>query len=207
MPGRPRDPHIAAAVIEATLAALDEGGYTRLTVEDVARRAGATKPAIYRRWPTRQHLVLAALSARISAIGVPDTGCTMCDLGEGIDIFVTAFQRIRPDVLGPLFADCAAERSLREEFMTSLFEPPRTAVAQMLDRAVAKGDLRPDVDTTLVLDMIGALVHYRALFGLATTGGVDVGQAVDALLRGIAADYPALLAHSRAIAAHDHEHV
>ena len=59
--GRPRDPQIDAAVLRATVAALGESGYARLTLNDVARRAGTTKPAIYRRWEGRQRLVLAAL--------------------------------------------------------------------------------------------------------------------------------------------------
>ena len=57
--------------------ALDAGGYGTLTLADVARRAGTTKPAIYRRWATRQHLVLAALAARLGEAQAPDTSCTL----------------------------------------------------------------------------------------------------------------------------------
>ncbi|WP_219412566.1 TetR/AcrR family transcriptional regulator [Pseudonocardia nigra] len=201
---RPRDPQIATAVLEATLAVLDESGYARLTIEEVARRADTTKPAIYRRWPARQHLVLAALATRLGTAPVPDTGCTLCDLGEGIAVFVAAFRRMRPDVLGPLFADCAATPELRDAFLTTLFDPPRAAVAQMLDHAVARGDLREDIDRDLVLDMLGSLVHYRALFGHAGTTAAEVGQAVEALLGGIAVDYPRLVAHSRELTGDPH---
>jgi AcrR family transcriptional regulator len=204
--GRPRDPQIDAAVLEATRAVLDEAGYGRLTIEEVARRAEATKPAIYRRWPTRQHLALAALETRLGDSPAPDTGCTLCDLGEGIGVFVAAFRRIRPGVLGALFADCAAVPELRNAFIAALFEPPRAAVGQMLDRAVARGDLRPDVDRGLVLDMLSSLVHYRALFGPAPVTDDEVEQAVEALLSGIAVDYAALVAHSRALTEAHHTH-
>ncbi|WP_020670595.1 TetR/AcrR family transcriptional regulator [Amycolatopsis nigrescens] len=197
--GRPRDPQIDAAVLAATLAVLDESGYRRLTLEEVARRAESTKPAIYRRWPNRQGLVLAALAARLGEQQVPDTGCTICDLNEGIAVFVGAFRRIHPDVLGPLLADCSADTGLREGFMATLFEPPRAAVAQMLDRAAARGDLREDLDRDLILDMLGSLVHYRALFGHAPTTEDEIERAVEALLGGIAADYPALIEHSRQV--------
>ena len=80
--GRPRDRQIDAAVLKATLAVLDRSGYGRLTLEEVARQAGTTKPAIYRRWPSRQRLVLAALGARLGEAREPDTGCTLCDLDE-----------------------------------------------------------------------------------------------------------------------------
>ena len=90
--------------------------------------------------------------------------------------------------------------------MATLFDPPRGVVAQLLDRAVAGGDLRADIDRDLVLDMLGSLVHYRALFGHAPTGDVEVERAVEALLRGIATDYPALLAHSRSMASDSQTH-
>ncbi len=197
--GRPRDPQIDAAVLEATLVLLDESGYTGLVLEEVARRAGTTKPAIYRRWPSRQHLVLAALAVRLGDAQTPDSGCTLCDLNEGIVVFVSAFRRMRPYLLGVLLAACASDPELHDAFMSTLFDPPRHAVARMLDRAIARGDLRDDIDRDLVLDMLGSLVHYRTLFGHAPTEDIDVERAVEALLRGIATDYPALLEHSRSM--------
>jgi len=198
--GRPRDPLIDTAVLTATLAVLDESGYGGFTFERVARRAGTTKPAIYRRWPTRQRLVLAALAQRLGDAQAPDTGCTLCDLDECLKVFVATFQRMPPDVLGPLLADCAGDPDLRAAFMTALFDPPRTAVARTLDQALARSDLREDLDRDLTLDLLGSLVHYRALFGHAPTSDTEIEHAVEALLRGIATDYPTLLEHSRRMA-------
>ena len=195
--GRPRDAQIDAAVLEATLATLDDTGYGRFTLEQVARRAGTTKPAIYRRWPSRQRLVLAALGQRLGDARAPDTGCTLCDLDECLMLFVAAFRRMPPDVIGPLFADCAGDPALRNAFMSTLFDPPRAAVKETLDRAHARGDLRDDVDRDLILDLIGSFVHYRTLFGHAGTTSAEVERAVEAMLQGIADDYPRLLEHSR----------
>jgi AcrR family transcriptional regulator len=195
--GRPRDRQIDAAVLDGTIAVLGEVGYGRLTLEEVARRAGTTKPAIYRRWSGRPRLVLAALSRRLGEARAPDTGCTLCDLDECLKVFVAAFRRMPPGVIASLFADCAGDRELRAEFMTGLFEPPRAAVRQTLDRAHARGDLRDDVDVDLILDMIASFIHYRALFGHAPTSNVEIERAVEALLQGIATDYPKLLEHSR----------
>jgi AcrR family transcriptional regulator len=195
--GRPRDPQIDVAVLEATLAVLDRVGYGRLTLEEVARQAGTTKPAIYRRWPSRQRLVLAALGARLGDTRAPDTGCTLCDLDECLKVFVAAFRRMPPGVVDALFADCVGDPELRTAFMSTLFEPPRAAVKETLDRAYARGDFREDVDRDLILDLIGSFVHYRTLFGHARTTPVEIERAVEALLQGIAADYPRLLEHSR----------
>jgi AcrR family transcriptional regulator len=197
--GRPRDRDIDVAVLRSTLAVLDESGYGGLTLEAVARRAGTTKPAIYRRWPSRQQLVLFALAERLGNARAPDIGCTLCDLDECLKVFVAAFRRMPPGVIGPLFADCAGDRELRTAFMTALFDPPRAAVREALERAHERGDLRDDVDIELILDMIGSLVHYRALFGHAPTSDVAIERVVEALLQGIATDYPRLLEHSRRI--------
>ena len=194
---RPRDPEIDAAVLGATVDALAESGYAGLRLDDVARRAGTTKPAIYRRWRNRQRLVLAALASRLGTAEAPDTGCTLCDLDECLKLFLAAFRRMPPDVIGPLFADCAGDPELRAAFMTTLFEPPRAAVKETLDRAHARGDLRDEIDRELVLDVIGSLVHYRTLFGHAPTTDAEIERAVEALLQGIATDYPQLLEHSR----------
>lgn len=204
--GRPRDSHIDAAVLDATLAELDDSGYGGLTLERVARRAGTSKPAIYRRWPNRQRLVLAALARRLGEARPPDTGCTLCDLVDGINVFVAAFRRMPPDLLGPLLADCVHDPELRAAFMTSLFDPPRAAVRQVLLRARARGDLRPDADLDLTLDLFGSVVHYRALFGHAAVSDEEAERAVETVMRGIATDYPALLAHSRRASARAHTH-
>jgi AcrR family transcriptional regulator len=197
--GRPRDQRIDAAVLDATLGLLKRSGYGGLTLEDVARRAGTTKPAIYRRWPNRQRLVLSALSRRLGDERAPDTGCTLCDLDECLKLFVAAFRRMPPGVLGPLYADCAGDRELRAAFMTTLFDPPRAAVRETLERAHARGDLTDEVDLEIILDLLGSFVHYRALFGHASISNAEIERAVQALLQGIAADYPALLEHSRRV--------
>jgi AcrR family transcriptional regulator len=204
--GRPRDPQIDAAVLGATVSVLGKSGYGGFTLEEVAREAGTTKPAIYRRWPNRQRLLLAALGRRLGEVRAPDTGCSLCDLDECLKLFVAAFRRMPPGVIGPLFADCAEDRELRAEFMSALFDPPRAAVRETLERALARGDLRDDVDLDLIVDLAGSLIHYRALFGHAPTSDLEIERAVEALLQGIATDYPRLLEHSRRLEAESKLH-
>lgn len=195
--GRPRDTHIDTAVLDATFEVLDAYGYRRFTMEEVARRAETTKPAVYRRWSTRQQLVLAALARRLGEVQAPDTGCTMCDLSECIGLFVDAFECVPPDVLGPLLADSADDSELRAEFMSTLFEPPRAAVDQTLAHALERRDLRADLDRALAVDLLASLVYYRALFGHAPLSGAEIETAVETLLQGIATDYSSLLEHAR----------
>lgn len=197
--GRPRKPEIDTAVLDATLAVLDETSYGALAFEEVARRAGTTRPAIYRRWPDRAHLVLAAIARRLDVPESPDTGCTLCDFDEGLRVFLTEFRTIRPDVLSSLFADCAEDQGLREQYIRIVFDPPRAAVGSMLDRAIARGHLRTDTDREHILDLLGSLVYYRALFGHTHITDAETEQVIETLLRGAAVDYDALVAHSQAM--------
>ncbi|MFD1859284.1 TetR/AcrR family transcriptional regulator [Aeromicrobium camelliae] len=198
-PGRPRDEAIDRAVLGATVELLDEVGYQRLTISAVAARAGATKPALYRRWPSRERLVIAALHRELRTIRAPDTACTLCDLHESIGLFAHAFGNRYVTVLGPLLADCAGDDDLRRAFIEGLFDPARDAVRHTLVNAVERGDLRDDLDLDLTVDMLGAIPHYRAIFGEVPLGSDDIERAVVTLLRGIAVDYEALVAHSRQI--------
>lgn len=204
--GRPRDRTIDQAILDAGLTLLDEVGYSGMTLEAVARRASTTKPTIYRRWATLPELLLDALTDRLGELDVPDTGCTICDLSDAIKIHVDAFQRMPPHALASLLADCNDDPQRREAFMAALFDPPRRAVGQVLDSAIGRGDLRENVDRDLLLDLLASLVHYRAIFGHASTDDAEVERAVHALLRGVAADYQHLVAVSKRKAGTSHLH-
>jgi len=119
---------------------------------------------------------------------------------------LTALRRLPPDVIGPLWADCAGDPDLRALFLGAVFDPPRVAVRETLERALGSGDLREDADLDLIVDMVGSLIHYRALFGHASTSDVEIERAVEALLQGIAVDYPRLLDHSRRVGGHSELH-
>lgn len=197
--GRPRSQHIDEAVIDATLSILDSDGYPGVSFEAVARRAGTSRPAIYRRWNSRASLVLTAIAARLDVPAPPDTGCTLCDIDESFNVFLAAYHTIRPEVLSALYADCAADPDLRARYLATIVEPARTAVGCTLDRAISRGDLRADTDRDLLLDIVGSLVHYRTMLGEEHLDHHEAGQAIELLLQGAAVDYPALVAHSEAL--------
>ena len=194
--GRPRSQQINESVISATLDILDAEGYGNVSLEAVARRAGTSRPAIYRRWNGRAPLVLAAIADRLEMPVPPDTGCTLCDIGDSFEVFLSAYRKIRPEALSALYAECATDPELRAQYLATIIEPARTAVGRTLDRAIARGDLRGTINRNLLLDMVGSLVHYRAMFGPEHLNDQEAEQAIETLLKGAAVDYPALLAHS-----------
>ncbi|HLS15813.1 MAG TPA: helix-turn-helix domain-containing protein, partial [Beutenbergiaceae bacterium] len=113
--GRPRDVAIDSAVLDTVSQVLDTDGYRALAIEDVARRAGVSKPAVYRRWAGRQELALAELRRRLKEVKPPDTHCTLCDLHESLSLFSRAFARVGAATLAHLLADSAHDEDFRGE--------------------------------------------------------------------------------------------
>jgi AcrR family transcriptional regulator len=185
--GRPRDERIDCAVRRAVMEILNEVGYGRLTLEAVAARAGTSKPTLRRRWRSRQHLVVSALVQTMGVSPTPDTGCTHCDLIAGIRTLSHAFTTtVGRRALPALIADLADDPELESEFLNELFHPRRAATAAALRRGIRRGDIRPDADIDLLLDMLGATAYYRVLFNhlpLTPTLAEDV---VEVVLAGVA---------------------
>jgi AcrR family transcriptional regulator len=163
--GRPRNERIDQAVLAATIELLDSVGYSGITIETVAEKAGTSRPSIYRRWPSLQYLIMDTLAVTLGTEPTPDTGCTHCDLIIGIGTLTEAFTTTNLGrVLASLVADLRNDPQLSESFLERLFRPRRETSAEAIRRGIARGDIRPDVDIELLLDMIAATTYYRALF-------------------------------------------
>ncbi|WP_093894755.1 TetR/AcrR family transcriptional regulator [Streptomyces sp. Ncost-T10-10d] len=164
--GRPRDVRIDDAVPQAVMEILNEAGYGGLTMEGVATRAGTSKPALRRRWRSRQHLVVESLARVVGTAPTPDTGCTHCDLIAGIGTLSEAFTTaVGRRVLPALVADLANDPELEKEFLDAYFHPRRATTAGALRRGIDRGDIRSDADIDLLLDMLASTTYYRVLFG------------------------------------------
>lgn len=160
--GRPRDPRIDAVVFEATLLLLDEGGYAGLSLEMVARRAGVSRPSLYRRWPNKATVVVEALAAAAGTDPAPDTGRLEEDLlvvqHEMAALYNTAFaRRVVPALLG----DLASQPDLAERFRAAYVWPRRTSVHRALTRARERGEI-PGGDPELICDLLAGPLLLEA---------------------------------------------
>ncbi|WP_424640921.1 TetR/AcrR family transcriptional regulator [Embleya sp. AB8] len=186
--GRQKDPQIDAAVRAATLDLLAEVGYAELTIGQVAKNADVYRPAIYRRWPSKQHLVTDAVADLIGTEPTSDTGDLRADLLAGIGTLVTAFEStVLGSVLPALIADLARDPELRESFLDRVFQARRHSTETVLRRAAARGEIRePDgAELAFVLDALAAPSYYRALFRHAPLDRDLVTRSVDLVLLGL----------------------
>ncbi|GAA2878005.1 TetR/AcrR family transcriptional regulator [Streptomyces mexicanus] len=181
--GRKKDPQIDQAVLRATLDMLEEAGYAGTSISAVASRTGVYRPAIYRRWPSKQHLVAEAVASVLGQEPTPDTGDLRADLLTGLGTLVDAFTSTGVSrILPALVADLAHHPMLRREFLDAVFQSRRASTARRLRAAAERGDIRPDFDMEFVLDALAAPVYYRALFGHGPVTPAVTEQSVDLVL-------------------------
>ncbi|TAM62750.1 TetR/AcrR family transcriptional regulator [Mycobacterium sp.] len=169
---RPRrlDRSLDAAILDATLAGVAEVGYDRLSMDDVASRAGVGKAAIYRRWPSKAVVVADAIAhwrRRLGPVEPPDTGSLRGDVEAVVaatpDLDDADSQMIRV-VVG--VATAAMHNPVLAAALDDLvLSTPRQVVRTMLDRAVTRGEIPAGRDLSLIPDALLGLNVLRVITG------------------------------------------
>jgi AcrR family transcriptional regulator len=182
-----RSARVRAAAIAATLAELAESGYSALSLESVARRAGVHKTTLYRRWGTREDLVLEAMLDRAGEhISVPNTGSLRRDLFELAQ--TAAANAASPEVAAMARAVVAQmPYDSRLAAANHRFWDERLALDGMIvEQAIERGEVAPGTQPRQVIESVLGPIHLRLLL----TGepiSRDVLQAiVDIVVDGIA---------------------
>ena len=184
--GRPRDPSRDAAILEQTLVLLAQVGYEGLTIDKVAARVGAARATIYRRWPSKVELVLAAVR-RLSGGDVdphrlPDTGDLRCDLVAMVLPLGEAEQDDCMQILAGVASLALSEDPRLARAATAASVGPWVdAIAAVLQRAVERGE-HPGADVAALAAVIPMMCLSRAVvrepidreFSLALIDGVVI---------------------------------
>jgi AcrR family transcriptional regulator len=182
--GRPRSAAADAAILAATREALVELGWSRLTLGDVALRAGVAKTTLYRRWPGKNELVVDAVAELFDELELPDRGSLAADI-EGVVLRFAAILA-RPEARSGLMAvvaESTLDATLRERIRTSVVERQKRLVREGKARAQRRGELPPDPDPEaadrsfdLIFDVVAGAVVHRSL---VSAGPVDEAWARD----------------------------
>lgn len=182
--GRPRSEEAHQAILEATLALLAEVGFSALTVEGVASRAGVGKATIYRRWPSKLPLVVEAFG-QLPALEDVDTGSLAGDLKAMLRSYLALFHKTP---LATVLPSLAGERAHNPE-LSQLFDPVmkgrRRPLRRALERAVERGELARDLDLDLAADLVVGPIAVRLFFTGARLKPEMVDPMVDLALHGI----------------------
>ena len=165
--GRPRDARCDHAILQATLDMLSEGGAAHLSIDAVAARAGVGKATIYRRWSSKEALLLEALgTADTSLVDSPDTGNLRSDLEAYFDALLERLSESEgSDVLPHLIEAACYDPEVRtslDGYLTSRQQPLRS----ILQRAQQRGEIAEAVDIKVVTDvLVGPIIYRRLMTG------------------------------------------
>jgi AcrR family transcriptional regulator len=187
-PGRPRSEQAEQALLEATIEAIGECGIDGVRCEDVAARAGVGKATLYRRWPGKEDLLIAAFAALKRPLPQPRGESVRGDL-------IAMLEVVAADADDPRYAQHYALLHAEGEryprlvalYKERVVEPRREAMRSVLRRGAASGELRPDIDLEVaVLALTGAVIARGKHDGPPAEPDFAT-RVVDEVLRGIAA--------------------
>jgi AcrR family transcriptional regulator len=170
--GRLRQPATEDAILRATIELLTEVGVGGTTTNAIVARSGCSKATLYRRWPSRDGLILDAL--RVAVQGQPGDIRSVVELENKLGSTVHAaarrgtrifdsriFRAVFPTIARELLSGSA----IGQQFRTDVFQPIRIAARARLREAVARGEIETSVDGDLVFDLVYGGLLYRIMIG------------------------------------------
>lgn len=182
---RPRSARVHEAVLRATRELLDEGGLGAATTDAMSQRSGVSKATIYKHWPSRIAVAAEAVGERMAAaIPAHDEGDVRADLRAQIrDVsrfYASAEGRVFAQLLAAAVDDAQGAAYVREFFLAAR----REVMSTLWERALARGEVRADVDVDVVIDALAGPLVFRLLTGHAPLTDANADLVVDLFLRG-----------------------
>ncbi|MFF3734828.1 TetR/AcrR family transcriptional regulator [Streptomyces sp. NPDC002476] len=178
--GRPRDAARDRALLEATLAVLAESGYGGLTTAAVAARAGVSTATLYRRWSSKEDLVVAAAASYEEGLAAqPDTGTLEGDLRALLRDKAAALTGEGGRLMRALIGEATRNTVLAEALTAAFLAPVRRRVDEVVRRAVARGEIPPVEDAELLGDVVVGPVMSRFFLTPRLPDEVDAAAARD----------------------------
>jgi AcrR family transcriptional regulator len=192
-PGRPRSAQAHKAILEATLELLAQEGFQGLSIEDIAARAGVGKTTIYRRWSSKDELVIDAIHEVQIDLSTVDTGNFRDDL---VILFKSAYKGLMTHPLLPqlvlrLISEYQNNPEIFQVFLNQLLIPRFQQFMHMVEKAKAREEIRRDIDWTLALELIAGPIFFHLLIthnlapAMSSSDDKWVEQMIDAVMHGI----------------------
>lgn len=160
-PARQRSVAADESITAATLALLGEHGYRGLTMLAVIERSGVSSATLYRRFPDKQALVVAALRTLNPDTGCIDTGALAGDV-EALVRRVARAVSARDDLFAVLAMEVKYDDELRVMNRVAFIEPRLHQIRVMLERAVERGELVDPPPHDVVFSLVTGPIHHRA---------------------------------------------
>jgi AcrR family transcriptional regulator len=182
---QPRGDEFVQIVLETTLLHLAEVGFERLSIPQIAQITGVNKTSIYRRWPTKIELVRDTFSVAMQhAEHVPDTGALRSDLIELAQGLATFMQSpLGTAILRIMMAE-GSNPELRALAQNTYQKGRKQGPFLVLQRAIARGELKTEVDPSMVLFTVAGAIIHRVFVEHGVADNAYLSKVVDLILLG-----------------------
>jgi len=163
-PGRPRSERARKAVIKSTLELLKRDGFNELSIESVAARAGVGKATVYRWWPNKAELVIAAfVSAVEKDLRFPPSGPVRKAIRDQMRRWTVTFRSPLGQIIAHILGAGQSEPEILQAFRSHWVEPRRKEARKLLKQAMKKAEIRADLDPDVILDILYGPLYLRLL--------------------------------------------
>ena len=184
--GRPRSEKARVAILRAARALLAEGGPGAVTMEAVAARAGVGKPTVYRWWPDRHAVAMAALMETGAGEDVEASGrLALTALRAQLRAVARRFATSTGRHVTSMLAASDPQSELSKAFRNHFVLARRAEGRALLERAKANGEVRRDLDVEVALDLLYGPLFFRLLMGHAALDESFMDKVLDAAVRGM----------------------
>jgi AcrR family transcriptional regulator len=186
-PGRPRSERSRAAVLRATSDLVHEVGLRAMTTDEIAGRSGVSKATIYKWWPNKYAVAVEAFLSEMAVDAAdPDAGSAREDFRIALRGLMHFFTGLSGRAFAQLIGEAQFDPQVGAELRDHLIGSRRKLVRAIWDRGVARGELRPEVDPEVVIDLVFAPAIYRLVTGHGPLDDAAADDIVDAAMRGMA---------------------
>ena len=185
--GRPRSPQVRDAILSAARALLQESGVAGLTMEAVAERAGVGKPTVYRWWPNRHAVAMAALmDAATERPARTRSRSPLRALREQLLAVSDTLGSRQGRSVTTMIASADPDTEIAKAFRHHFVLERRNEGRALLLRAIEAGEVRPQIDVDTALDQLYGALFFRVLMGHAPPDAAFVRALLDQAVSGLA---------------------
>lgn len=178
-PGRPRDATLDALVMDSVLDVIEDEGLRGCSIDEVAARAGVSKASIYRRWDSKEDLVIDAVACLADSVVIPFEREIRADLISIVTLMGSFINEMPAGSVFPwLVGEVAAGTEIGRRYAEAVIAPRRRVVVDLIEEAIGRGELRSDLDVEMAVDMLIGPILVRKLTGHSPRRRVDWAESL-----------------------------
>ncbi|KAF0248170.1 MAG: transcriptional regulator [bacterium] len=184
--GRKRCPITHQNILEATSELLNEIGFSNLTIEGIAARAGVGKTTIYRHWLNKASLVMDAFLAETAPqFPYPNTSSAITDIREQMKLVVKVLNSSHGNTVATLIGGSQTDAELAEAFRTRFLALRRAESKAIVKKGIEQNEIPSNIDADMLLDTLYSPLYFRLLIKHAPLTETFVDQIMDLVVNGL----------------------